>query len=265
MTWEKGCQVCQRFGKPAIHPDLRPIQADYPFQFVDIDVLGPLPADDEGHKYILSMVDMHIRYLEMCLMKSADIAQITALIPKMWLQQWGSPLMFLTDAGSTFRSRLWQQFCQQHQIRHIHAPAYMQRANGISKRLTQAIQQIIRRCLIARGGQWSQWVDQAVMIYRNLPHDVMKFSPNQLFFGTSLRLFGLPPPSCSVSVPSIDAFPSSVNEARGVLVSHIDRHDAGTYATVCRQKAAQRRYHTQVQPSFLCCWGLSFYIGQLVS
>lgn len=58
-TWVKDCQICQRLGKPITHADLRPIQADIPMQLVVTDVHGPFPIDYQGHKYILSMVDMH--------------------------------------------------------------------------------------------------------------------------------------------------------------------------------------------------------------
>lgn len=42
-----------------MHASLRLIPADYPLQFVAIDVLGPFLANDQGNKFILYVVDMH--------------------------------------------------------------------------------------------------------------------------------------------------------------------------------------------------------------
>lgn len=87
----KGCLVCQRLG------DLRFMQtlnADLPLHFVAIDVLGPFLANTQGFKYILSMADMHSRYVQTCLMKTLDIEHNTQVIPKVWVQIWGSPMIF---------------------------------------------------------------------------------------------------------------------------------------------------------------------------
>lgn len=72
------------------------------------------------------------------------------------------------------------------------------------------------------------------MIYRNLPHDVMKVSLNELLFGSSLRLFGLPPSVTHINPQSLDSFPPTHAAARGVLVSHMDRQHAVAQATLCR-------------------------------
>lgn len=64
--------------------------------------------------------------------------------------------------------------------------------------------------MVAKGGPWSHKVDKVVMTYRNLPHDVMKVTPNQLLFGSSLRLFGLPPLANRIDTPFSNSFPSTL-------------------------------------------------------
>lgn len=59
-------------------------------QHVVIDVLGPFTPDRVGNKYILSMVDMHSRYLGMQLLPTTDIASIIRVVLTLWFCRWGA-------------------------------------------------------------------------------------------------------------------------------------------------------------------------------
>lgn len=82
VLWVKEYQICQWFGRPVTHANLCLIQADHLLQLVGLDVHGPFPVDGDGHRYILSIVNMHSRCLEMGLMTSTDIQQVIDTIPK---------------------------------------------------------------------------------------------------------------------------------------------------------------------------------------
>lgn len=60
----------------------------------------------------------------------------------------------------------------------MQVPPCMHYANGLIERLTQTNLNLLRKLILAKDGEWSEYLSQAVTIYKNLPHDVMKMSPN---------------------------------------------------------------------------------------
>lgn len=61
------CPVCQRFGKPdhkiLVYP-LKPLPVfESPFSRVLVDTVQPLPKTNQGHVYLLTIVDTASRYL----------------------------------------------------------------------------------------------------------------------------------------------------------------------------------------------------------
>lgn len=123
----KSCPICQQFGRPVVYASLRSIQDDFPLQFIAIDVLGPFEPIQQGNRYILLVVDMHIHYLETFgrVIPTTDIHSLINFIPSLWFQWWGSPLVFMTNASTSFWNNAWRSFCQEHHISHIHTRAYM--------------------------------------------------------------------------------------------------------------------------------------------
>lgn len=116
-------------------------------------------------------------------------------------------------------------FCQQEVIRSIQVPPYLQRANGVSKRLTQTILNMSRRFLITQGGEWFDVLHKEVALYKNLPHDVMKMSPNMAMFGQDLRLLGVPSVVLSQVLPAKQLVSlTSFEVARMDVVTHTDCH-----------------------------------------
>lgn len=61
-------------------------------------------------------------------------------------------------------------------------------------------------------------MDDAIAIYRNLPHDLLQMSPNHDLFGCSVRLFGLPPFE-STSLPDVNDFLVTVDAACHIVVA----------------------------------------------
>ncbi|GKT25304.1 hypothetical protein ADUPG1_004635 [Aduncisulcus paluster] len=43
-----------------------------PFETVELDLIGPLPEDSQGHRYILSMIDSFTRLSELAPLKKKD-------------------------------------------------------------------------------------------------------------------------------------------------------------------------------------------------
>ena len=72
----KSCDVCQKTVNKGSVPKV-PLQKmpliDKPFKRVAIDLVGPIrPPSEEGHRYILTLVDFATRYPEAVPLKTID-------------------------------------------------------------------------------------------------------------------------------------------------------------------------------------------------
>lgn len=137
--WLGSCTVCQRFGPSHIHFKLIPLVTDHPFQVVAVDFIGPLLVDGENNKFIFSIVDTHIRYVELIAVAKQDAITAVECVKSIWVKRWGVPLIILSDAGQMFQSEVWKLYWSRLGVKVITVPPYMQRANGSSERLTQTI------------------------------------------------------------------------------------------------------------------------------
>lgn len=82
---------------------------------------------------------------------------------------------------------------------------------------------MLRRFLLVNGGEWSDSLPNAVLLYRNVPHDVLRMSPNCALLGMDLRLFGVPPllPPPSILAEQLKQ-PASPEEALLDFTIHVD-------------------------------------------
>ena len=63
------CPQCQfmKVAKHHIHGATRPynMSVDKPMERINIDTIGPLPADEHGNRYIMVIVDVFSRFMEL--------------------------------------------------------------------------------------------------------------------------------------------------------------------------------------------------------
>ena len=64
--WVKECQACQRYNSLPLKVQAPSctIQAEYPFQKLSWDTMGPLLMSSKGHKYILAVTNLFTKWVE---------------------------------------------------------------------------------------------------------------------------------------------------------------------------------------------------------
>lgn len=104
----KTCSTCQ-FTKKCKSTKL-PMQvtstAKYPFERVALDVVGPLPTADQGHKYLLTFQDDLTKFLGAEPIYNQEENTIAEIIVEKIVLQYGMPQTILSDLGGSFISDL---------------------------------------------------------------------------------------------------------------------------------------------------------------
>ena len=103
----KSCDVCWKTVSKGSVPNVRlekmPL-IDKPFKSVAIDLVGPIsPPSEEGHRYILTLVDFSTRYPEAVPLKNIDTETVAEALVDIF-SRLGVPEEILTDLGTQFVS-----------------------------------------------------------------------------------------------------------------------------------------------------------------
>ena len=108
----KSCDVCQKTvskgSVPKVPLEKMPL-IDKPFKRVAIDLVGPIsPPSEEGHRYILTLVDFSTRYPEAVPLKNIDTETVAKALVDIF-SRLGVPEEILSDLGTQFVSECMRE------------------------------------------------------------------------------------------------------------------------------------------------------------
>jgi len=82
-----------------------------PFEVLAMDHIGPLMADDDGHQYILVLIDAFSRWVELYPTKGVTADETAKCIFK-HLGRFGAPEKVITNRGTPFHNELVSELIQ---------------------------------------------------------------------------------------------------------------------------------------------------------
>ena len=83
----------------------------YPIDRLNIDTIGPLPADSEGFTHIIVVIDVFSRFIELYKCKDTSApAAVDAIVQH--VGRYGTPAQILTDNGGQYIADMTEQLCR---------------------------------------------------------------------------------------------------------------------------------------------------------
>ena len=130
----KSCDVCQKTvnkGSVLKVPLEKMPLIDKPFKRVAIDLVGPIgsPSED-GHRYILTLVDFATRYPEAVPLKNIDIQTVAEALMDIF-SRLGVPEEILSDLGMQFVSDCMKEVTRLLSIQQLTTTPYHPMCNGL--------------------------------------------------------------------------------------------------------------------------------------
>ena len=129
-----------------------------PFEFLSIDLVGPLPVQRSSYRYVLTMIDHSTRWLEAVALRNCSASDCAQAILKTWIYRYGPPAVLHSDNGPQFTSSVLQKLTQAHNIRQSHSTPYHPKGNSIVER----VHRTLKDRLISAGGSWVEHLPSAV-------------------------------------------------------------------------------------------------------
>ncbi|KAL0215489.1 hypothetical protein P9112_007673 [Eukaryota sp. TZLM1-RC] len=182
------CPSCQKTAAvPKLHvPTTGSLWADRPFARVNVDVIGPLPEDQDGHRYILVFVDSFTRFTIIVPLKELN-ANLTAdaLIWKV-CAIFGIPFIVHSDNGPEFSKAVFDALCEFLGIEVSKSVPHFSQSNGLVERRHRDILQNLRKLLVDFNAYdaWSEYIPYVQLLINSSKSSITGYSPYELMFGS---------------------------------------------------------------------------------
>jgi hypothetical protein len=109
----KSCKACQFHAKQIHTPTqaLQMIPPSWPFIVWGVDILGPFPRVVGGYRFLFVAIDKFTKWPETTPVVSITQGAAVAFL-KSIICRFGVPSRIITDNGTQFKSRVFQEYCE---------------------------------------------------------------------------------------------------------------------------------------------------------
>ena len=186
----KSCDVCQKTvskgSVPKVPLEKMPL-IDKPFKRVAIDLVGPIsPLSEEGHRYILTLVDFSTRYPEDVPLQNIDTETVAEALVDIF-SRLGVPEEILSDLGMQFVSDCMREVTRLLSIKQLTTTPYHPMCNGLTEKFKGTMKCMLKRLCSEQPRQWHRYINPLLFAYREVPQESTGFSPFELLYGRAVR------------------------------------------------------------------------------
>ena len=143
---------------------------------LDLVDLLKLFRENEGHKFILSIIDVLSKYSWLLPLKSKHGNEIKGALTKLFEQTKRRPVMVQTDKGTEFLNSHVQNFFKKYQIRFF--TTFSERKTSIAERFNRTIKGIMFRLFTRNNNRkYIDFLNEIAHRYNNSYHRSIKMKP----------------------------------------------------------------------------------------
>ncbi|UYV77773.1 hypothetical protein LAZ67_15002226 [Cordylochernes scorpioides] len=182
----KTCHLCQsRKGSNQLPSGLlQPIPpANFPFERIGIDFVGPLPSTKNRKKWIIVLTDYYTRYAETKAISEATVKEVSKFLVEDIFLRHGAPQYLISDRGSQFTSNLMKEVMKTCKIKHCFTTSYHPQTNGLTERLNRTLINMLSMYVNTDQKNWDEILPFITHAYNTTIQETTGYSPFFLMFG----------------------------------------------------------------------------------
>jgi hypothetical protein len=223
----KKCQEVKARTIPLAPPSSYNAQA--PWELVFTDLMGPYPKTASQNTHLLVIVCGFSKYVEIFPLRSPDSKKV---IDKLWQVccHWGVFRTIISDNGTQFTSKNFEEWCLSRGITSCHISAYHAQAN-VTERYNRTIKAMIIS-FIERCRDWDKYLHDIAFAMNSSVNDTTGFTPAYLVTGREFR--GPIDNSLGLATKNVDV---KAYQDRMALIHEIARNN-----TLASQEVSLRSY-----------------------
>ena len=182
------CRSCQKFSaRPKKVPMINMSIVAEPFSRIAIDLMGPFsPESKQGHKYILTIVDMATRFPDAIPLCNIDTVSVAEALVDVFCRV-GVPHEILSDRGTQLKSDLMSEILKLLSIKALFTSPYHSACNGMVERMNGTLKNMLKKVCMDHPAEWDRYINAVLFAYREIPNDTLRFSPFELLYGRTVR------------------------------------------------------------------------------
>lgn len=181
------CVQCNLYKTRVINKNpLTPVSKNYqPGECIAIDIVGKLPRSNNGHNFIVTIIDYFSRYFEAYPVRNITANAIINCVNR-YIASYGLPKIIISDNGTQFKSREFGQLMQALAIEHRQSSIYYPMGNSTIERSHRTMKEAVA-ALSNESFSWHENLLFFKLHYNATIHRATGFSPSMLFFCRELR------------------------------------------------------------------------------
>jgi transposase InsO family protein len=190
------------------------IPPPWPFAVWGVDILGPFPRAIGGYRYLFFAIDKFTKWPEATpvvnITQGAAVAFLKSIVCR-----FGVLNRIITDNGTQFTSRIFQEYCEGIGTQLCFASVAHPRSNGQVERANAEILRGLKMCtydyLKKHGANWVSELPSVLWGNRTTPSRAIGETPFFLVYGAEACL----PPEIIMGSPRVQAFDESMQGQPG--------------------------------------------------
>ncbi|GFW46484.1 hypothetical protein TNCV_4811711 [Trichonephila clavipes] len=166
---------------------LNPISKEsIPLSTYHVDFIGPLPSTNKSYQHIFTVVDAFTKFTWLYPVK---IVSAESALEKLKQQQktFGNPIRIISDRGSAFTSKLFNDYCDEENIQHLQIATGVPRGNGQVERIHRTLIPVLTKLSLDDSTKWYKYVDRLQRILNSTISRSTKWTPFELLVGIKMR------------------------------------------------------------------------------
>ena len=154
-----------------------------PFEVVGFDIVGPLPEDKDGNKYLLTAVDHFTRYPLAIPITNREHATVVHALHRHLICVFGPPKAFLSDCEKSFVSKVTTGLFELMNIQKKNTSPYRPSTNASCERFHRYMNASLTMFVNQQKTDWSDYIDSILYAYRTSFCSATGYTPFELLFG----------------------------------------------------------------------------------
>ncbi|GFU97672.1 hypothetical protein TNCV_4455581 [Trichonephila clavipes] len=166
---------------------LNPISKEsIPLSTYHVDFIGPLPSTNKSYQHIFTVVDAFTKFTWLYPVKTVSAE---SALEKLKQQQktFGNPIRIISDRGSAFTSKLFNDYCDEENIQHLQIATGVPRGNGQVERIHRTLIPVLTKLSLDDSTKWYIYVDRLQRILNSTISRSTKWTPFELLVGIKMR------------------------------------------------------------------------------